>query len=291
MILRPLNSQPKGEALTLALQSGEADFTPSLGALDTDRLGNNSAYRTYVTPAPLNYSFLAMDVQNPKLQDLRVRQAIRYAINIPEMIVADRLPLSSRSNSLISKEMVTGYWADAPVYNRDATKAKALLAAAGVSDLTLELATPNITTLTGEPNDVMAVIQTNLRDVGITVNIIETPPDSYVSKAGFGQLIWQDYAGAPDPYYQFEWFTCSQVGVWNYASWCNKEYTALESLLGVTGDVKKRDAICIAMQRLIDQDVSYVWVSTQVEFTASKSDIQAVFDNNGNPILHYFYRV
>ena len=291
IMLTPLNSVPKGEAATVALQSGQADFTPNLGALDIQRLRGNSAFRTYSPAAPLNYSFLALDVQNPKLKDVRVRQAVRYALNIPEIITVNRLPSSTRLNSLISKQMGAGFWADAPVYARDVPKAKALLAAAGVSNLTLEIATPAIASAPGEPNQVMQVIQSNLKDVGITVNIIETPPDSYIAKAGFGSMAWSNFGGAPDPYYQFEWFTCSQIGVWNYASWCDKKYTALENKLGTTADAAEREKISIDMQRLIDQAASFVWISTGIGFAASKSSVMAVFDRNANPLLHYFQKV
>jgi len=289
--LTPLNSVPKGEAATVALQSGQADFTPNLGALDIQRLSGNSAFRTYSPAAPLNYFFLALDVRNPKLKDVRVRQAVRYALNIPEIITVNRLPSSTRLNSLISKQMGTGYWASAPVYTRDVPKAKALLAAAGASNLTLEIATPAIASAPGEPNQVMQVIQSNLKDAGITVNIIETPPDSYIAKAGFGSMAWSNFGGAPDPYYQFEWFTCSQIGVWNYASWCDKQYTALEVKLGSTSDAATRQALSIEMQRLIDDAASFIWISTGIGFAASKSSIMAVFDKNSNPLLHYFYKV
>lgn len=291
IMLTPLNSVPKGEAATVALQSGQADFTPNLGALDIQRLSGNSAFRTYSPAAPLNYFFLALDVQNAKLKDPRVRQAVRYALNIPEIITVNRLPSATRLNSLISKQMGTGYWSQAPVYTRDVLKAKSLLAAAGASNLTLEIATPAIASAPGEPNQVMQVIQSNLKDAGITVNIIETPPDSYIAKAGFGSMAWSNFGGAPDPYYQFEWFTCSQIGVWNYASWCDKKYTALEVKLGTTADAATRQAISIEMQRLIDDAASFIWISTGIGFAASKSSIMAVFDKNANPLLHYFHKV
>jgi peptide/nickel transport system substrate-binding protein len=291
IMLTPLNSVPKGESATVALQSGQADFTPNLGALDIQRLGGNSAFRTYSPAAPLNYFFLALDVQNPKLKDVRVRQAVRYALNIPEIIAVNRLPSSTRLNALISKQMGAGYWAQAPVYTRDVPKARTLLAAAGASNLALEIATPSIASAPGEPNQVMQVIQSNLKEAGITVNIIETPPDSYIAKAGFGSMAWSNFGGAPDPYYQFEWFTCSQIGVWNYASWCDRQYTALETKLGTTTDVATREAISIEMQRLIDNAASFIWISTAIGFAASKSSIMAVFDRNANPLLHYFYKV
>src|SRR5438552_3353431 len=106
------------------------------------RLSSNSGFRTYQPPGVLNYFFLALDVQNPSLKDLRVRQAIRLAVDIPQIIQANRMPESTRLNAQISQQMGLGYWADAPVYQRDVPKAKQLLAEAGATNLTLDIATP-----------------------------------------------------------------------------------------------------------------------------------------------------
>ena len=291
MILAPLNAVPKGQALTVALESGQSDFTPNMGARDVQRLASNGAFKTYTPAAGLNYFFLSLDVQNPKLKDVRVRQAIRLAINVPEIIQANRMPPDRRLNALISKDMGSGFWTDAPVYDRDVNQAKALLAASGATNLKLQITTPSIANIPGEPNAVMQVIQANLKDAGIAVEIIETPPDAYIQKAGFGTLAWTSFGGAPDPYYQFEWFTCSQIGVWNYASWCNKQYSDLETQLATTLDPAGRSAIAVQMQQLMDKDVPYVWISSQVVPCASKASIQAVFDNNANPAMQYFHSV
>jgi peptide/nickel transport system substrate-binding protein len=219
---------------------------------------------------------------------LRVRQAIAAAIDIDQVIQANRYPSITRLNALIAKQMGIGYWAGAPHPPRDVAKAKSLLQAAGVSGLSLQLATPSIANVLGDPNAVMQVIQSNLKDAGITVKIIETPPDSYVAKAGFGELAWTSFGGAPDPYYQFEWFTCSQIGVWNYASWCNPAYGKLEDKLGTTSDQAARGRIAIQMQKLMQQAQAFIWMHTGVLYAAGKKNVGAVFDQNGNPALQYF---
>jgi peptide/nickel transport system substrate-binding protein len=290
IVLSALNAVPTGTAKTVPLQSGEVNYTPTLGPFDLEQLKRNPSFRIYDTPAPLTYNFLALDVQNPKLKDVRVRQAIRYAIDIPEIIRANQQPISTRLNSIIAKSFAEGYWAGAPQYNRDVALAKSLLASAGAHNLDLEIAAPEITTLGGQPNDVMQVIKANLAEVGITVNIIETPPDSYVAKAGFGQLVWNAYNGAPDPFYQLEWFACNQIGIWNYASWCNEKYSSLLQTLGRTSDVATRDAIAIQMQKLIDEAVSYIWIASGYEYSASTSDVQAAF-MGGYFLLNYFRAV
>lgn len=291
MVLTPLNSVPTGEALTIPLLSGDVDFTPALGQLDLKRLKGNAGYKTYEPAASLNYSFLSLDVKNPKLKDVRVREAIRYALDIDEIIIADGVPLSTRQDALISHQMSVGYWPGAPHYARNVKKAKALLAEANASSLSLELAAPTIATLPGDPNAVMQVIQANLQEAGITVNIVETPPNSYIATPGEGQLTWGQFGGAPDPYYQFEWFTCSQVGTWNYASWCNPQYSSLEKELGDTTEKNRRQEIAVQMQEIMNEAVPFVFMHCGVNFAASTKGVKAVFDGNGNPNLQYFRAV
>jgi peptide/nickel transport system substrate-binding protein len=285
------NARPVGEALTVPLRSGSVDFTFGLGALDVAQLAGNTAFKTYAPLQSLNYFFLALDVQHPKLKDIRVRQAIRAALNIPQIIQANRQTPSSRLNAIISPHMAVGYWPDAPVYTQDIAKAKALLAQAGATNLTVSVTTPNISSTLGDPNGVMQLIQSNLKQAGISVSIIETPPASYTQKPGQGELLWTSYEGAPDPYYQFEWFTCAQIGVWNYASWCDPTYSKLERELGSTSDPAKRTAISIEMQKLMDASSALIFVSGQNNYSASKASIQPVANGNGDWQLHCFYRV
>jgi peptide/nickel transport system substrate-binding protein len=290
MTMTALNSVPKGEALTVPLQSGDVDFTPALGNLDIESLKGNGDFATYVAQAPLSYSFIALDVKNEKLADPRVRQAIRAALDIDELNQADGVPADARMDALIPEGMV-GHWDDVPAYARDVEKAKSLLAEAGVSYLEVELAAPTIATLPGEPNQVMQVIQSQLADAGITVKIIENPPNSYLAKPGVGELIWGQFGGAPDPYYQFEWWTCSQVGVWNYASWCNPGFSDKETQMGTVEDEDARQDLAVQMQQDLDADVPLIFAHHGVNFSASKSNVKAVFDNNGNPNLQFFTSV
>jgi peptide/nickel transport system substrate-binding protein len=290
MTMTALNSVPKGEALTVPLQSGDIDFTPALGNLDVENLKNNGDFTTYVADAPLSYSFIALDVKNEKLADVRVRQAIRAALDIDDLNKADGVPSTARMDALIPEGMV-GHWDAVPSHTRDLDKAKSLLAEAGVSNLEIELAAPTIATLPGAPNQVMQVIQSQLGEAGITVKIIENPPNSYLAKPGVGELIWGQFGGAPDAYYQFEWWTCDQVGVWNYASWCNPQFSAKETQLGTVGDDDQRQSLAVSMQESMETDTPLIFAHHGVNFCASTSNVKAVFDGNGNPNLQFFKAV
>ncbi|WP_020500073.1 ABC transporter substrate-binding protein [Sciscionella marina] len=291
LVLAPNSARSSGQALTVPIESGEVDFADTLGALDVQLLADDPRFTAYRPKQALNSYFLAIDAQHPVLRDIRVRQAIRCAVDIEEINLANRVPPSSRLKAAVARELDVGYWPEAPSYERDVGKARRLLAQAGVRDLSLPIATPNISITTGDPNAVMQVIQSNLKDVGIAVEIIATAPDSFVSQPGAAGLLWGNFAGAPDPYFQLEWFTHDQLGVWNYASWSEPEYDHLHDQLGTTTDPRQRKEIAVRMQRLMDSGSAYVFASQAVNFGLSKSGVRAVFDGNGNPQLHYFYRV
>jgi peptide/nickel transport system substrate-binding protein len=288
-VLEAANAQTPGEALTVPLQSGAVDFTGALSSADIARLKGDSSLRTYTPAEPLNYFWISLDVQYPALQDVRVRQAIRYAIDVDQLLLVDGYPAFTRRNAILSKGTV-GYWADAPAYTRDVKKAKALLQEAGVSGFTLPLATMYITSMTGRPNNVMQLIQSNLKDIGITVKIIASPPDSYIKPKVAG-LVWYDYGGAPDPSWNLQWFTTPYIGSWNYSSWSNPEYDRLFKQLSSITDDSERADISIQMQKLMDDSAAFIWAHSEVYFSASKASVQAVFDSNGQAVVQYFKRV
>ena len=277
---------PTGAAMTAGVESGDVDFTYGITPLDAQRLQSNSALKVYGLPQPLNYNFVQINVLHPKLKNIKVRQAIRLGLDIPAIIQAQDLDLTTRLNALIARQMGVGYWPDAPVYERNVDKAKSLLQEAGVSSLELDIAIPGTPPATSK--DVMQVIQSNLAEIGIKVNILLSPPDSYVKDRTVGQLYWTNYGGAPDPYYQFEWFTCAQFSLWDWAFWCNADYDNMWNQIAIEEDEAKRTQIAVKMQQLMDESAGFVWSNYQFTNAVTRAGVEAAFDPNGNPIVQYF---
>lgn len=283
------SSAPTGAALTAGVESGDFDFTYNASPLDALRLQNNPAVKAYIVQQPMSYNFLQLNVLHPKLANPKVREAIRYLIDVPALIQAQDLDVATRLNALIAPQMGVGYWPEAPLYERDIEKAKALLAEAGVSALELDLSAPSGGSATAAT--VMQVIQANLAEGGIKVNVLLTPPDTYIKDKAVGQLSWSNYGGAPDPFYQFEWFTCDQFSQWNWAFACNADYDKLHEELAAERDEAKRTEIAIQMQKLMDASLGYIWVNHQVACAVTAANVEASFDPNGNPYLQYFKKV
>ncbi len=68
-----------------------------------------------------------------------------------------------------------GYWEEAPLYERDAEKARDYMAKAGLQSLDLELVVEN----TVEYRSWAEIIQQNLAEVGINITITTLDPSAF----------------------------------------------------------------------------------------------------------------
>jgi peptide/nickel transport system substrate-binding protein len=283
--LFPISDDKSAE---IALRAGELDFSP-ISLASTDQFQKDSNFNVSIIPSTA-YSWIGMDVENPKLQDINVRQAIRYGIDVPSILAAAYNNKAPQARALIPEGTV-GYWADAPLYQRDVAKAKDYLAKAGVSNLELNLAIQDTT----EFRTWAEIVQANLQEVGITINI--QPLDSSTfwdigsgDKGKDVELFAIGYSSVgPEPAWATQWFTCSQVGVWNWMRWCNADYDKLHEEGIVTLDTAKREQIYIDMQKLWDEAVISVWVTNVPQIYASKPTIKPVIYPGGlAPMLREF---
>jgi peptide/nickel transport system substrate-binding protein len=111
---------------------------------------------------------------NPKLQDVRVRQAIEYAINKPQL-TKNKMPEGSYPQDQFLPNNVPGYTDQVAKFDYDPNKAKELLAQAGASDLSLNFYVPTEVTRPYMPNpvDISTAITDDLKAVGIKVNVVQ----------------------------------------------------------------------------------------------------------------------
>ena len=113
-------------AAETGLQAGDIDFSRISNA-SVHRFKKLSNLKTYVN-ASLDYYFITMNVTDKTLKDLRLRQAIRLAVDVPGIIAAAYDDKWEQAYAIIPKSMGLGYWAGAPKYKRDVDAAKKLVA-------------------------------------------------------------------------------------------------------------------------------------------------------------------
>jgi peptide/nickel transport system substrate-binding protein len=262
---------PEDSAAEIALETGEIDYgTISTGAIE--RFETSGEFEVY--PAnTLGYTWVAMNVQHPNLQDKNLREAIRYAIDVPAIIEAAYDGRVERACSLVAPGQL-GYWADAPCYERDLDKAAEFLAQVPeVPELTL-------TTLDAEQEKAATqVIQSNLAEIGISVEIIVQDGSAFwdggMGEAGLQdrQLTYISYANSPDPSWATVWFTCDQIGQWNWMYWCDEQFDQLHFEALKELDTDKRADMYLEMQQLWDEAAHTVWIAYPTLYFASRADL------------------
>ena len=209
----------------------------------------------------IDYTWVSLNVEKGALSDVRVRQAIRLGVDIQTVIDGAYGGKVGRANALLAPSLL-GYWADAPVYNRDIAAAKALLAAAGQTNVALTFTCLNDATSQATAQ----IVQANLAEIGITVTIRALDPGAYWAM-GSGDaskdldLTLITYGGKFDPSFQTQWFLGSQVGVWNWQRWISPEFDQLHKDAASTLDTALRQKEYVRMQQLLDESASCVWIT------------------------------
>lgn len=131
---------PSATTMASALQTGEVDVAFGLPAdvsLQLEKKGFTSVNKSAGSSA---ITSLIADVE-PKLSDVRVRQAINYAIDREAFVEGTLGGFGTPNGSQFLQDDFLGYAPDLASFEYDPTKAKALIKAAGAEGLELPIAT------------------------------------------------------------------------------------------------------------------------------------------------------
>ena len=151
-----------------ALRSGEIDGFDLVGPADVGPLEDEGF--TIVNRDAFNVLYLGMNQAVKPLDDIKVRQAIAYALNKEEIISASMAPETQPAIEFIP-EIVNGFTQDVPKYDYDPEKAKQLLKEAGADGATIEFNYPTGVSrpYMPQPEDTFNVIRTQLEAVGLNI--------------------------------------------------------------------------------------------------------------------------
>jgi len=157
------------------LQAGSIDGYDLPNPVDWKGL-KDEGNKVEVRPA-FNILYMGLNPKkNPQLKDLKVRQAIYYALN-REQMVKTQLPEGAKVASQFMPDTVSGYNPDLQPYPYDPEKAKSLLKEAGAEGMTLQFAFPTDVTRPYMPNPqkIHDAFRKDLEAVGIKVDVVSKP--------------------------------------------------------------------------------------------------------------------
>jgi peptide/nickel transport system substrate-binding protein len=198
-ILRPI---AEGAARRQALESGEIQAYDNVAPDDIS--GLQSAFQILRRPA-FNVGYVGLNQAKPPLDNLKIRQAIAYALNRQALVTA-KYPGGSQVAKEFMPPDLFGYATDVTQYNYDVNKAKQLIKDSGVANPTLEFWYPtNVSRpYMPDPSANLQAFKADLQAAGFKVNVQSAPwkPD-YQQKvnAGAAQMYllgWTGDFGDPD---------------------------------------------------------------------------------------------
>lgn len=279
---RPLNDglvvkiTPDDVMRGLELRKGTMDLVVNDLAPDiVHQLKHHDRLQTVEGPG-LDYQYIGLNLRDPLLRDVRVRQALAYAIDRHAIVEYLRRGLARPANGLLP-DLSWAFTGDVFSFAYDPVRARALLDEAGFADpdgdgplprFQLSLKVSNV-----EYNRLQsAVIQQNLRQIGVVLDVRTyefATLYSDVLSGNFQMFTLQWVGGAvADPDILRRVFHSSQtppVG-FNRGYYSNPRVDALlDEAMTSTDDVRRRE-LYAEVQRIIAREVPYIslWHRTNV---------------------------
>lgn len=178
-----------------ALQAGEVDWTDAVPAQRVTQLRDDDSLHLAETPSN-DYWYLALNVARPPWNDVRVRQAVAYAIDRPSIVQATSYG-TAQANQLAIPEG-NPWFVPYDRYSRDLDKARALLQEARVAPSTMDLL---VTTEYPQTVTAAQVIADNLAPLGITANIRTVDFATWLDEQNGGRfdMLMMGWLGNIDP--------------------------------------------------------------------------------------------
>ena len=270
----------------LALEGGEAQIYPLIDATRLIRRLEKSGTmnvtdKGYGAIGPLNW--LAFNTKHPALSDVRVRQAIAYAI--------DRNFVTNALHSGLSKPSIEPVGMESPFYTEDVArydfdleKSKALLAEAGYGEggNKLELRIDYIPDNEEQQRAIAEYVKAALAKVGVTVTVRSSPDfptwAQRVSNYDFDLTMDQVFNWGDPVIGVNRTYLCSNIRegiIWsNTQQYCNEKVDELMNAAGVEPDLAKRKDLYAQAFKQITEDIPVHFINEVPYHTVYSQAVQ-----------------
>jgi peptide/nickel transport system substrate-binding protein len=264
-----INVVPDESNLAAALRTKAADMAIVTDAKVAKTLRSETSVTLDSKPS-LSYNLLFLNTKRKPFDNLKVRQAVAYAIDRKAIIDAVALGEGEVTGpiapALANYALPTSQY---PLYTRDVAKAKQLLQEANVGPVSF-----TILTSTTEPSygkDEAQLVQAQLAEAGVTVKIETTELTQYVDrwlKADFDMATGLN-GGGPDPdFYVYRYFT--DDGNLNFVTSYKNPVSsdAIKTARATTDPAKRKDLYTTAQKELVN-GVPFIWLFVGRDYNAT----------------------
>jgi peptide/nickel transport system substrate-binding protein len=258
---------PDTTTRVLELRKGSADIEINAVTADmVEAVRRNDGDKLVIKQAPgTSYQYLALNLRDPALKDVRVRQALAYAIDVQPIIHFLMRDLARPADSILPPQH-WAYNADVTQYTRNLQRAIALLENSGYKPdahgvrlrLTMKTSTEEAVRL------LAAILQSQLRQVGIELDIRSFEFATFYSDVvkGSYQLYSLRWVGGsnqdPDIFsYAFDSSRMPPNGA-NRSYYANPEVDRLIAAGRSTIDPVARKVDYAKIQQIVARDLPYI---------------------------------
>ena len=286
-----IKAVPDASGRARAVESGAADLAFDILLEDVPRIeSGRTAYA--IRSTSLSTAYIGFNCQKPPFDDVRVRQAVNYAIDKNELIRSVYKGAGKPSYG----PLATGVWASAQgqlaPYEYDIEKSVELLNAAGLEE---GFSTSIWTGEDAQSIDIARIVQTQLESVGIKceVEVMEWP--AYLSRTAAGEhemfvLGWVDVTGDPDYGLYANFYSGKQGEAGNRSFYSNPRVDELLDAGKRESEPSEREIIYYEAQQLIRDDSPWIFVWQGEDINVARSNLRG-FKNDpaGRHVLYNIY--
>jgi len=266
-----------GQARYMALESGDADIILNPLPVDLDRLGADENL-VLLEVQGLSTDYMGMNSNHPQLAIPEVRQAINYAINTEEMVLAVNEGHAYVASTFISPA-VFGYSPYVEAYEYNVERALELMAEAGYADgFDVNILTNSESAVR---NAYAEVIANQLQAIGINAEIRQLEWASFLSELDAGEaeiffLGWVAVTGDAD-YALHPLFHTSSHGVGgNQTFFSNERVDYLLDYARTTVDEEARVAAYHEVQEIVREYAPWVVLHQANLFVGTRENVRGV---------------
>jgi peptide/nickel transport system substrate-binding protein len=256
------------------LETGEAHIAEPLSVTMMSTVEASKVSEVYRSEG-YGTEYVGFNVQKAPFNDVRVRKAIAHAVEMDAIIDGVFNNIGKKANSLLGSK-VFGYHEGLKAYEYNLNEAKRLLSEAGYPN---GFETSLITMDSKERINLAEVLQSQLKGIGIKVNIQVLEYGTFVEQANAGNsemfiISWRNATGDAD-YNQYNLFhTSSQGGAGNTFFYSNEEVDRLIEAARSEKDEQKRLDLYAEAQELEISDSPYIPVRVIENMAAISKDVE-----------------
>jgi len=266
-----INVVPDQAGIVAALRTGAADMALFEEARTAQSLRQEQSITLDAVPSP-NYNLLFVNTKRPPFNNVKVRQAMAYAIDRQQLIDAVALGDGEATGpiapALAQYALPVNRY---PSYTRDVARARQLLQEANVGPVEFTMLTQ--TSSPAYARDIAQIVQQQLAEVGIKMNIELLEFTQWVARwqqADFDIAPGLNSGTAEPDSYIFRYFTTD--GNLNFVtSYQNAAVSDAIKQARTLPDVGRRKELYDIVQRQLVEDVPFVWLFVGRDYVAYRN--------------------